>query len=599
MISEDKQIFRSANYNPLDHYFASRLLQLADSESLELYLAGGLTSHQASKGHVCLDLEKFCSQKLEWQDSQDQLQSMTLPGLEEWKQKLQNESVVGLPEENTPLIIDSHRGQTLLYLNRYWHYEQNLASSILDRAQQPVILDEILLQEGLQRLFPPQNQEKNLQRSAVEIALQHQFCIISGGPGTGKTSVVIKILSLLIQQAKGADIHIALTAPTGKAAARLKESVVNGKQELLNSNHLSREEGQRIPESASTIHRLLGVQKNSVYFKNNHEHPLSLDCLVVDEASMVDLALMSKLLDALPAKTRLILLGDKNQLSSVEAGSVLGDLCEEFEGKSASLEQCIIHLQKSHRFDDTKGVGLLSREINQNSDQRAWEILENRDRGVTRNPLPVPSALKERLKKEVLEKYRSYLVTVHGKDAAAAFKAFKSFMVLSATRRGLFGSNNINRVIENLLREENLIPQETVWFPGRPIMITRNDYNLNLYNGDIGIILTDPQDNRLRTFFESDGGFRRIAPARLPEHETVFAMTIHKSQGSEFDEILLILPEPGSEPFGRELIYTGVTRSRNAVNIWTEEKIFKSTVQKRCERSSGLKDKLRLEKLTF
>ncbi len=596
MIAENKLIFRAANYNRLDHYFALRMLKLAGKESLELYLAGGLVCHQASKGNVCLDLEAYSEQKLEWQDGQDRTQTLICPSLNAWKKILKSMAVVGVPGSKTPLVLDEQNGRILLYLNRYWQYEQRLAASILARLKEPVVLDEDLLRESLNHLFPSPSNEEDLQRKATEIALRHRFCVISGGPGTGKTTTVVKILALLLKQAKNIEYQIALAAPTGKAAAHLKEAILNGKQSLIKNGQLSEADSLLIPETASTIHALLGAQKNSVYFRRNKERPLLLDCLIVDEASMVDLALMSKLVDALPLQTRLILLGDKNQLSSVEAGSVLGDLCEDFPEKSPILRQSIVHLQKSHRFNDQKGIGLLSREINQMEEESAWNVLKGDHPEVTHAPLPSShSSLKARLKEEVLGKYRTYLTQTQAKEVGEVFSTFKSFIVLCALRRGLYGSHYINQLLEELLREEKLIAEESFWYPGRPIMITRNDYNLNLYNGDIGIILTDPADNQIRAFFETETGVRQFAPARLPQHETVFAMTVHKSQGSEFDEILLVLPDSENESITRELLYTGITRTRKTVTIWTEEEIFKKTVQKSSERNSGLKGKLRLE----
>ena len=608
-MAETTRVIGLKHFNSLEQHFAWKMLQLARQDSLELYLACALLCRQLSQGHVCLDLAQFI------ESNNEAFQNLTIPSRIKWTEILQETAVVGSPGATTPLILEEHKGRSLLYLNRYWQYEDRLAAQLLGRFQQPfpdgsrgqVFLDESRLRAGLARLFPDSSGEggsppidsimvpEDLQRKAAEMAIRRRFCIISGGPGTGKTATVIKILALLHQQ--DANMRIAIVAPTGKAAARLQESVLQGREELLDAGMLSKEESTLLPAEASTIHRLLGPKKNSIYFRHHHLRPLPLDCLVVDEASMVDLALMSKLVNALPLEARLILLGDKNQLTSVEAGSVLADLCEDFVDKPQMLRESILHLQESHRFDDQKGIGRLSREINRMDENAAWELLQLEKQNMKYRPLPAPSSLRERLKEEVLPAYRTFLSSIHKKSLETMFNDFRSFMVLSPMQRGLYGSQSLNRMLESLLREEGCIGEDRNWYLGRPLMILRNDYDLQLFNGDIGIVWQDPSQNQRLVYFEREKrglslGYRTVAPARLAEHETVFAMTVHKCQGSEFEKILLILPETENELISGELLYTGITRAQDSLTLWTEESVFKKAVQKRLRRSSGLQEKL-------
>ena len=591
MTQPHHHLFRHSPYPPLAHHFAMQMVKLAGQENLALYLACGFVSAHVSQGDVCFDLQQQANQVLEWQDATATLHHLRLPPLQDWTDQLLQTSIVGPPGENTPLILEIIGQKHLLYLNRYWQYENHLAHSVGLRLQSPIPCDESRLATALNPLFTRQSSEEiDWQRKAVEVATRHRFCVISGGPGTGKTTTVIKILALLVKQNPAPPLRIALAAPTGKAAARLKESIRKGRQ-ALPPDYLTAPEQRLIPEEASTLHRLLEPQKYSAYFWRNQTNPLPLDCLIVDEASMIDLALMSKLLDALPPEARLILLGDHNQLSSVEAGSVLGDLCENFAGKPPLLQKSIIHLQKSHRFDNQQGIGHLSRAILQKESEAAWEILQT-DEALEQHSLPTPASLKEQLKQQVLPHHKAYLTAVQEQQIEKAFALFSAFTILSALRRGPYGTQTLNLLLEELLAEKRWISEKRPWYAGRPVMVTRNDDNISLYNGDIGIAFPDPQDGQLRVFFQNEGGFRSIALGRIPEHETAFALTVHKSQGSEFDKVLLILPPAPKEGFTRELLYTGITRSRKWVTIWTQEEIFKSALQKRTQRTSALQERL-------
>ena len=599
----------------LDVHFARFLARLAGSASPELALAAALASHATGEGHVCVDLNALTGG---WAASGAEL---SMPALADWIAALQASPVVGAPGEWKPLVLDS---ANRLYLHRYWRYQQNLAAALLARARALEPVDETRLADGLAQLFPASGDGViDWQKVAAATALLRRFCAISGGPGTGKTSTVVRILALLQSQAGELPLRIGLAAPTGKAAARLQEAVRGAKTQLKLPAELS----AVIPEEATTLHRLLGARPNSVYFRHHREHPLALDVLVVDEASMVALALMAKLIDALPPTARLILLGDRDQLASVEAGAVLGEICnqagfsepfaqrlarltatplsalqatpaQEAEAarepaRPASLSDCIVVLQKSYRFGAHSGVGKLAAAVNSGDADGALRLLEGGAYPDLAWWLAAEPAFAERLEQAALANYREFLHAVAEHHATEqVFAAFNHFRLLCAHRAGVRGVENVNGRIERAMLQQRGLSDRHVWYPGRPVMVTQNDYAVRLFNGDVGIALP-ADDGELRVFFQQhDGMARAISPARLPPHETVYAMTVHKAQGSEFDRVLLVLPERMSAALGRELLYTGITRARLAVELWGGREVIKQAVAHRQLRSSGLRDAL-------
>ncbi len=584
------------------------MASLSGGEMPEVALAAALASHYQGEGNVCLDLSSVAGRPL----LQDGNENVFSPELKKWKSLLEGCPVVGKPGEYRPLILDGTR----LYLFRYWDYETKLAGILKTRTGAGwKQVDNVILKDGLARFFPKNAPaETDWQRVAAFTAVTKKFCVISGGPGTGKTFTVAKILALLLEQPGAEKLRIALAAPTGKAAARLQEAIKNSKEKL----NCGEDVKKLIPEEASTIHRLLGNLPGSPYFRHNTENPLSADVVVVDEASMVDLALLSKLAQAVSPEARLILLGDKDQLASVEAGAVLGDICdtgklhgyalrfcialkeiagEEVppsggDGDGPSMRDSIIQLQRSYRFGGASGIGEVSRAVNQGDDPRAIELMKAGSYGDIRwKDLPGADGLPARLRDPILTGFSAYL---QEPDPAKAFELFNRFRILCALREGPYGVRDLNVRVEEALRNEGVLGREGRWYRGRPVMITRNDYNLRLFNGDVGITLPDPQaGNELRVFFPAaDGSIRTFPPLRLPDHETVYALTVHKSQGSEFDRVLLILPDRESHVLTRELIYTGITRAREGVEIWGREEIFRAAVSRRIERASGLREAL-------
>jgi exodeoxyribonuclease V alpha subunit len=590
--------FRCQEFQPLGHHFAKLMVELSfpdgnsqDAAAQEaLYLAGGLICHEAAGGNVCLDLKDYAAGTIKGTSGAEEV-FYTCPALKEWMQQLRSTTVVGQPGETAPLILEETEHTVRLYLYRYWRYEQSLANSIRSRLQSMQI-NESLLQNGLERLFPQIAEEIDSQKMAVATALRNKFCVITGGPGTGKTTIVLKFLSLLIEQASGRKLRLGLAAPTGKAAAMLKASIINGRQELLRKGLISKEIADQMPDEASTLHRLLGTAGNSVYYRHNREVPLNLDCLIVDEASMIDLAMMCKLLDAISHDTRLVLLGDKDQLSSVEAGSVFGDICAGRHLPDSPLGRNIVRLWKSYRFEPLKGIGRLSNLINAGLADEVWDLLEfSKDRQVEWFDLPEREKLRQEIRERLLPPYRDYFGAT---DITEAFARLKNFSILCCLRQGYYGAENINRLIEEILVDEKLISSRESWYRARPVMITRNDYELQLFNGDIGIFMTDPEDGRGKVFFETmdPKRFRRIMPGRLPAHENAFASTVHKSQGSEFNDILLLLPDRDYEVLTRELFYTGITRARHHAAIWGSREMFLQAIHRQYKRSSGLRKRL-------
>ncbi|MGZ5070213.1 MAG: exodeoxyribonuclease V subunit alpha [Methylobacter sp.] len=480
---------------------------------------------------------------------------------------------VGDAENPLPLVIEQDR----LYLYRYWSYENRLALQI------NVMIRNVQSVTGLDAMldcyFEITPGETDHQREAAKMAVQQPFCIITGGPGTGKTFTVVKILALL-QELAEQPLHIALAAPTGKAAMRLQESIGANKAKLPCSDEIKK----RIPETVTTLHRLLGAMPPSPYFRHNADKPLVYDLVVVDEASMVDLALMSKLVDALKPGARLILLGDKDQLASVESGAVLADLA-----LAEALRDNIYMLRKSHRFGGV--IQELAEAVNQQQAELAWQILtDSRESAVQR--------LDRDLVDYVAAQQADYLKLIKtGAPFEQVHQVFNRFQVLCANRQGVNSVADINYRVEQKLAEQQLIDLSGLWYVGRPVMVTQNNPALHLYNGDIGICLPDASSGqqKLMVFFQRpDGSVKKYLPARVPYCDTVFAMTIHKSQGSEFDEVLIVLPETINPVLTKELLYTAITRAKKTIKLVAEEAVFAATVGQKIERETGLVDRFKI-----
>ena len=661
------RLVRQGVLGPLDCHFADFITRLSGGANFELFLAAALVSKHTAEGHVCLDLRRAAGEEL--LPGAAGAAAVVCPELVLWRRKLEASPAIGSPGEECPLLLDE---KSRLYLYRYWEYQRDVAQFIRERSNAEVEgLDLALLTQGLARYFsggpctatsvttrnvipakagiqentgfrvkpgmtnctgllsPCIKGTADWQQIAAFTSVVKKFCVISGGPGTGKTTTVAKVLALLLEQAGDKKPRIALAAPTGKAAARLEEAVVAARKHLDCPETIQ----EAFPTEASTLHRLLGTIPGSPYFRHDGTRPLAVDAVIVDEASMVDLALLAKLIWALPPHARLILVGDKDQLASVEAGSVLGDICDtgnphNFSGALSkfpvpgagngiatspenparpSIQHCIVELRDSYRFGTDSGIGAVSRAIKDGDADRALAILQDGSRtDVGWVELPRPELLPRLLREIVLRGFTNF------SDASSLeelFGALQRFRILCALRRGPYGAVAFNNLVERILIEAKRISSGQ-WYPGRPIMITSNDYELKLFNGDVGVIIADDWlslrqgrgvtpgtggklESALYACFPArEGEFRQFPPARLPEHETVYAMTVHKSQGSEFSEVVLILPDRESPVLTRELLYTGITRAREKVTVWGREEVFRAAVASTVRRSSGLRDAL-------
>jgi exodeoxyribonuclease V alpha subunit len=541
-----------------------------------LWLAA-LTSHQWGRGHACLDLATLQTQAAEllgWTDEQ----TATLPS------KL-HEAAATLPwtqGDASPLVLTEDKQGARLYLRRAWTAEQNIRHHIAQRLALPCEVPADL-QPRLDDLFTPtSNGEPDMQRLACEVAAQNRITLITGGPGTGKTTTVVKLLSLLVRTSPR-ELQIHLAAPTGKAAARLTESISNALTQM------PADKRPHMPSQAQTLHRLL-----QTHSKASQVHQLATDVVVVDEASMIDLEMMARLLQAVPPTARLILLGDKDQLASVEAGAVMSQLCT-----GSLLKAQTVTLIHSHRFDAKSGIGQWARAVNADvadntpalkalwKDAPDWLAtlpLQQSIEGDATEPdvtrLQLASASDPKLAVGLRYGWRNWLALLDAHrpsktapaapcsdaQALALLNAFTEFCVLCAVREGPLGVTQLNTQVEHALGLG-----QSAWYAGRPVMVTRNDYALDLMNGDIGLCLPG-LNGVLRVAFPAvDGGVRWVMPSRLDSVETVFAMTVHKSQGSEFAHVLLVIPAQESPVLTRELVYTGLTRAKKRLTLWAPQ----------------------------
>ncbi len=580
--------------NAIDRHLAAFLQRIAPQPSAELEIAVQLLSKFQMDGHVCLPLDEVSLETLAGAGI-----SRSVPARERWEETLRASGVVGEEGEFAPLILD---GARRLYLQRYWKYEQNVRRSIEQRLAAREAVDQSKLKELFATLF---SHVAELQKLAAFVAATSNLCVISGAPGTGKTHTVVLICALLV--ALRPETKIALAAPTGKAAARLKESLANAR----GKSALATQIAARLPGDASTIQRLLGVLGDSGKFRHNAENPLPADVVIVDEASMIDLALLAKLLAAVRPDARVILVGDKDQLASVEAGSAFRDICTpgiplvvsevqarafaagtretlaETPPRVAPIHDVIVELRENFRFKSGEGIAELSGAINRGDAREAIAVLQ-RGGQVNWRATPNAKSFARALRDRVLPRFENVL---RASDPAEALAQLGQFAVLCALRHGPFGAETVNTLIERMLRDAGMIGGVGQNYAGRPVMILRNDYNVELFNGDLGIVLKRGDENRV--FFRGEGGeLRSFSPARLPEHETAFALTVHKSQGSEFEECLVILPDRDSPVLTRELLYTAVTRVRERVEIWANESVLGKMIGRQVRRSSGLRDAL-------
>lgn len=604
---------------PIDFAFAEFIEQHEQVKDPIIIVLAAYLSSRLGEQNSCIDLKLV---------GQPYASDFVFPSLADIQFLLSKASTVhragdNAGDVNLPLVLDNNK----LYLQRYWRYEVALTKQIMQSCSHVNMIDPQDIKDDLSTLFPDNHSpEIDWQKIAVGIAMRNKLTFITGGPGTGKTTTVTRLLALMQHTAikNGKPLHIQLVAPTGKAAARLVDSIGQAKTKLPIGFE------KDLPTGCSTIHRLLGTLPNSPFFKSNQLNPLHLDVLVIDEASMIDLPLMTKLFNALPDKCQLIMLGDKDQLASVEAGSVLSDICASSQSEQgvpfysselqnyiaqlsgyqmskreghlkSAVENNLIVLQKSHRFTAQSGVGRLARSINSGNVQRCIALLldENYPDVVWRKDTGVSE-----LVAKLMPNYIQYSKAISKGNIKEAFALLAKHQVLCAQRSGTRGVDEVNLAIEQELSKQNLIDASREFYPGRPIIISQNDHRAQIFNGDLGIVMVDPNNPALTKVWlmaENDQ-VRGILPNRLPAHENVYAITIHKSQGSEYEEVHLCLPsQQGSAALrglSRELLYTGLTRAKKMFTLYAEQNVIEHAITHQCHRSSGLTDRL-LSKLAL
>ena len=616
----------------LDVAIARFLQQQCGDASYEVLLLAAFTSNQQASGHLCLDLKNTALTTQLWGTSPPAELLRLLPGTaDDWLQALQHSPLVS-NDGQTPLVLDNHR----LYLRRNWSQERAVAEAIATRLATPSGLSTEQLQGPLQALFPSQGDNTNWQQVACALASRSGIGIITGGPGTGKTTTVVKLLGLLQRLAMddGRRLRIRLAAPTGKAAARLTESIGDQVAALPVPDAVR----ESIPTEVTTLHRLLGTRPDSRHFRHHAHNPLHADLVVVDEASMIDMDMMACLLNALPSHAQLILLGDKDQLASVEAGAVMGDLCRHaLQGRyrqdtvtfvthscgadisdyqegpdtpGTDLAQCTAMLRTNWRSKDSPGIGALATAINQADMAGSNAAFSDFPDSLTRRRLAGHDHQLESLLLEGSaghEGLRSLFSSVQIPPddpqqmdawAASLLKQLTHQQLLSGLRSGPFGVEQLNQSITHYLQQQDLVP-EREWYAGRPVMMTRNNYQLGLMNGDVGLTLPTGDlksgNTTLRVAFQlPDGRIKWVLPSRLDGVETVYAMTVHKSQGSEFRHTLLVLPDAPHPLLTRELVYTAVTRARETFTLLEFGKagVWENAIKKATWRASGLSQRL-------
>ncbi len=592
-----QQLLENGILRPIDMHVGRYILRLSKGKESPLTsLAAAFVSRAAGEGHVCLPLANLAAEISKVNET-NPIQTMDL------QTELKKSSTVGQSEDSTPLILTNN---DLLYLHKYYRFEENIHKAIQSGCRKT---DSIDLNQGkkiLSQLFAKTSGENTLdwQLTAAAMALLKPLLVISGGPGTGKTYTVARIIAAL-HAIHPHTFRVCLAAPTGKAATRLKESLQVAKTSLPDQfAHV-------IPSEASTIHRLLQFNPSKRQFQHNKDNPLHLDLLIIDEASMIDIVLMASIFEALPANCRLILLGDKNQLSSVEAGNLFGDICgdtqprwsQELQQQINSLtgqavtvtknghaiENNLLFLQKSYRFHEHSGIGTLATAVNSQDRKTLHHSLTD---GFSDLTILHPES--EDLADIVNTFTHKAFTSIFKSDSPVeALTRFEQSRILCATHKGDAGVERANRLVESLLIQQNCISTAKWYYKGQPIMILTNDYGLDLFNGDIGIIWPDNAGELRCWFHTTDKPLRSVSLPRLPEHQTCYAMTVHKSQGSEFDYVLFIVPQADSPVSTCELLYTGITRAKKHLTLFTTPEMLVAASKRSSIRFSGLYEKLR------
>ncbi len=644
----------------LDSALASFLMEIDAQATPALLFSVAVLARVEGQGHTCLPLRRLvlspnevlgwpvqAHEALEaaWRDLPQQVNDWVAALLASPAVQQIPSGYAAISQSGAPLVLAGTTADPVLYLRRYWDYEYRVALDVLRRTAGEAggeIVDAALAREKLDLLFagparlPDDRSRMDWQKFACALALRARMTVITGGPGTGKTYTAARLLALLFaMQPDPERFKIALAAPTGKAAARLRLSIDQSLETLnaglghsLDLGRLTKRIG-----AARTLHSLLGASSDTRRFRFNAAHPLDIDVLIVDEASMVNLEMMSALLQALPPEAKLVLLGDKDQLDSVEAGAVLGDLCRDAVGghynpqtvayaaevagqvipaqfcSSQSVSSCLaqqtVMLRESKRFG--AAIGELAGAVNAGDALQARQVLTGDTTGTvfafTHSTPETVFEVAVNGRPGAAACYADYLSHVHHRsaqpfaDEAAhtewvkrVLVAFDRFRILCAVNEGDWGTQAVNRSVQAALIQRGLLAGRGEWFAGRPVMVTRNDPDLGVFNGDVGVVLPSHLNRTaLRAYFQDGERQRSVSVSRLAHVETAFAMTVHKSQGSEFEHVALVLPSGRNEHLSRELVYTGITRARTSFTlIEGQEDILAQAITRRSARASGL-----------
>ena len=642
----------------IDSALAAQLLRLDGQASPALLVAAALLAQMEGRGHTCLPLADLCAPPvalLGWPavavEGPQGLRALWahLPAtLADWQAALQSNTsracsrLSDAPDQGQPLVLGGTAHAPLLYLRRYAGYEKRVGQGLLQRASEPLPVPEAAARQWLDRFFVPSAEasaDTDWQKVACAVALRARLSVITGGPGTGKTYTAARLLALLLALHEGdSPLRVALAAPTGKAAARLKQSIDNALTSLqdqvpegsgLDLNTLIARMGP-----ARTLHSLLGARPDTRQFRHHAANPLDVDVLIVDEASMVHLEMMDALLQALPSTSRLVLLGDKDQLASVEAGAVLGDLCRdaaagrysadtaqfvqavagqtlpaEYQspGAAPALAQQTVMLRHSRRFKGA--IGQLALAVNRGDADAARAAFDSAV-GAVPSPGSISAllALQPTTPQVVCDlalgahgqpSYADYLrlmqrqlegqgTDTHSAWVRSVLQAFERFRILCAVHQGDWGTQGLNAAVQKALADDDLLKVTGEWFAGRPVMVTRNDAQLGVFNGDVGVVLPN-HEGKLKVWFLDGEALRSVSVMRLAQVETAFVMTVHKSQGSEFEHTALVLPHGGAEVLSRELVYTGITRAREQFTLLEAEAgLLEAAMARPSVRASGL-----------
>ncbi len=574
-----QQVCRAGQLPDIALHFAGLLHRLDPNADESVLLAGALAGERAISGEVCIDLARLAGST---PFDSDDAPGMSTPDLDAWQQALRSSPLVSDGTATAPLVITP---DGRLYLYRYFELERRLAELITQRTQTcDISIDSTQLEAALEALFADDVTNAD-QRSAATLSVHNRFTVVSGGPGTGKTATVVRILALLSRLELVAPERMLLCAPTGKAAARLREALADPLAAVM--------PGDTPPADAVTAHRLLGWRpgKKPRYHAGR---PLPCDLLVLDEASMVDLVLMVSILEALPAHARLILLGDRDQLASVEAGAVLGDICRAAD--SGPLADTLAPLTHNWRFGAHSPIAALASAVREARVTDALTLLDDpASAQVSLQAAQEDAALDALLAEQITPVYAEVARLVReGAEAKAVFEKLGSLMVLCAHRTGRRGVTDLNQRVSAQLGVGGALSSGLPAYPGQPLMVTRNDAALGLFNGDIGVVMPDADSpGRLQAvFIDTTGDEHAVSLGRLPEHETAYAMTVHKSQGSQARQVVLVLPTQLSPVLSRELIYTGITRAEQSLAIWAAHEVLAGAIGRSAQRATGLADRL-------